>query len=119
MERPTDSVVQPPVPMTTPSVVVAVRPPVPMTTPSPDTPARALFGVAVGAIGFVQAVASAMSAAPIAHAAARRERTSMYTSGAMGRLSRIGCTYTWLLHPLRQSRFGSPDSSFGRRDPCW
>jgi hypothetical protein len=121
MKRPAQySVVQPPDPAMTPFVEVGAEcPPDPAMTPSPDIPATAWRGVAEGAVGFVQAVASAKSAAPIAHAAARRERTSMNTSEAMGRLSLYRCTNSRLLHPSRQSRFGSQDRSFGRRDPCW
>jgi hypothetical protein len=51
-------------------------------------------------------------------AAASAKRTSMYTSEAIMRLNLNWCTYSWLLHPSRQSRFGSEDRSFGRRDPC-
>jgi hypothetical protein len=91
----------------------------PAPTPSPDDTWAALGGVALGAVGLVQAVASARSAAPMANAAARRERTSMYTSEAFMQLSRNWCTYTRLLHLSRQSRFGTNDGSFGRQDPCW
>jgi hypothetical protein len=88
--------------------------PTPPLDPTP-TPSR---DVVLGAVGFVQAVAKATRVAPMASAVARRERTSMYTSGAVGRMRRYGCTYSWRLHPSRQSRIGSSDSSFGQRDLC-
>jgi|SRR5580704_3703959 hypothetical protein len=118
MQRPLASGDQPLEPIVVPSVeTVDVCPLDPTVVPSPDIPLVRL--VAAGAVGLVQAVARARTAAPMANATARRERTSMYTSEAIGQLSRNWCTYTRLLHPSRQSRFGTNDGSFGRQDPCW
>src|SRR5581483_3553174 len=115
--EPRDIVAQVPPPTVTPLVDAVCVPP-PTVTPSPDIPPSAWCEVADGAVGFVQAVARAIRAVPRASATARRERTSMYTSGAVGRMRRYGCTYSWRLHPSRQSRIGSSGSSFGRKDLC-
>src|SRR5580704_12386605 len=112
MGRPTPTAVQVPPPVVTPlgDAVVCVPPPV--VTPSPEDVTRASRDVADGAVGFVQAVARAR------RAAASVKRTSMYTSEAFMQLSRNWCTYTRLLHPSRQSRFGTKDGAFGRWAPC-
>jgi len=114
MGRPTPTAVQVPPPVVTPLGDAAVCVPPPVVTPSPEDVTRAASrDVADGAVGFVQAVARARSAA------ASVKRTSMCTSEAFMQLSRNWCTYTRLLHPSRQSRFGTNDGSFGRQDPCW
>jgi hypothetical protein len=80
MERPARYLaVQPPDPGITPSsgVVVLEWPPDPGITPPPDMPPCTVFELATGAVGLVQAVARARSAA------ASVKRTSMYTSEAL------------------------------------
>jgi hypothetical protein len=123
MQQSVDCFAQPLDPIVVPSSEgAAAGAPLEPTVVPPDIPARtALCGVAAGAVGFVQAVARARSAAPTANAAARRERTSMRTSEVRRRgiESIAGCEYVRFLHLAGQSRFGSLDRSFGRgHDPC-
>jgi hypothetical protein len=122
---------QPLEPPVTPASVVGEMPLEPPVTPEPLEPPVtplglscriALVGAADGEVGFVHAVASARRTAPTARTAARRERATMYTSGAVIRLgvssatpSISGCDYCRSLHRTRQARFGSSDREIGQK----